>query len=52
MSNTITLMPTWKVLKSVRGKAIPPGRTIESIRDKERRQERQRFRQNRRRMDW
>jgi hypothetical protein len=49
---TIELVPTWKVLKKIRGERIPAGRTIESLRDKMRRRERQEFRHNRHRQEW
>ena len=52
VSFTIDLEPAWKVLKKVRGQRIPEGRTIESLRDKMRRRERQEFRHNRHRLDW
>jgi hypothetical protein len=51
-SMSFELEPQWKVLKRVRGPRIPEGRTIESTRDKARRQERRMFRQNKHRMDW
>jgi hypothetical protein len=44
----LTLRPTWQVLKKVRGRRVPGGRTIKSDRDKARCCERRVFRQHRR----